>query len=47
MALACYTLLYMKTLKGVVANELDYDTGVKDFELKSRYYVHFRTDIFC
>ena len=29
------------SLRGVVANMLDYDIVVREFELESRYYVHF------
>ena len=29
---------------GVVTNVLDYDIVVSEFELQSRYYVHFRTN---
>ena len=34
------------SLRGVVANILDCDIVVSEFELKSRYYVHFRFDTF-
>ena len=33
-----------ESFRGVVANMLDYDIVVSDFELQSRYYVHFRTN---
>ena len=31
---------------GVAANVMDYDIVVSEFELRSRYYVHFRANIF-
>ena len=37
-------MLLLQILCGVVAELLDYDMVVSEFELKSRYYVHFRTN---
>ena len=34
-----------RSLRGVLANVLDYDTVVREFEFQSRYYVHIRTNI--
>ena len=34
----------MGSSRGVVANVLDYDIVVYEFELHPRYYVHFRTN---
>ena len=35
----------MEILRGVLANILDYDIIISEFELKSRYYVHIRTNL--
>ena len=34
-----------QNLRGVVANVLDCDVTVSEFELQLHYYVHFRTNI--
>ena len=38
------TLLNLISLSGDVANVLDCDIVVREFEFQSRYYVHFRTN---
>ena len=42
--LSCRLISKLKKYLGVVANELDCDIVVNEFELQSLYYVHFRTN---
>ena len=39
-----YSCLFFRSLRGVMAKVLVWGLEVSDFDLQSRYYVHFRTN---